>query len=164
MIEDWGWKVEDRPSSVLTVAARVSALRRRRVMMNAADSKTLEQNLRGRSFGGGRRPETRSVMKLPGGMDLQQMMKQAQKMQEQMMKEMESLRIDATAGGGIVKVEMNGLKEVLSVKIEPEAASDIEMLQDLIMAAINECGRKVDESASNRLGGALGGLNIPGLM
>jgi len=103
-------------------------------------------------------------MKLPGGMNLQQMMKQAQKMQEQMMQEMEGLRVDATAGGGIVKVEMNGLKEVLSVKIEPEAAGDVEMLQDLIVAAINECGRKVDENASNRLGGALGGLNIPGLM
>ncbi|MGH9767477.1 MAG: YbaB/EbfC family nucleoid-associated protein [Blastocatellia bacterium] len=103
-------------------------------------------------------------MKLPGGMNLQQMMKQAQKMQEQMMKEMEALRVDSTAGGGIVKVEMNGLKEILSVKIEPEAASDIEMLQDLIMAAVNECARKVDETASNRLGGALGGLNIPGLM
>src|SRR5215813_8011373 len=106
----------------------------------------------------------RSVMKLPGGMNLQQMMKQAQKMQEQMMKEMEGLRVDATAGGGIVKVEMNGLKEVISIKIEPEAAGDIEMLQDLIVAAINECGRKVDEGAQNRLGGVLGGLNIPGLM
>jgi len=103
-------------------------------------------------------------MKLPGGMNLQQMMKQAQQMQEQMMKEMETLRVDATAGGGIVKVEMNGLKEVISVKIEPEAAGDIEMLQDLIVAAINECGRKVDEGAQNRLGGVLGGLNIPGLM
>jgi hypothetical protein len=102
-------------------------------------------------------------MKLPGGMNLQQMMKQAQKMQEQMLKELESLRVDATAGGGIVKVEMNGHKEVLSVKIEPEAAGDVEMLQDLLMAAFNECGRKVDEAASNRLGGALGGLNIPGL-
>jgi len=103
-------------------------------------------------------------MKLPGGMNIQQMMKQAQKMQEQMMKELETLRVDATAGGGIVKVEMNGLKEVLSVKIEPEAASDVEMLQDLIMAAVNECGRKVDETTNNRLGGVLGGLNIPGLM
>ena len=55
-------------------------------------------------------------------------------------------------------------QEVLSVKIEPEAAGDVEMLQDLIVAAINECGRKVDESAGNRLGGVLGGLNIPGLM
>ena len=103
-------------------------------------------------------------MKLPGGMNLQQMMKQAQKMQEQMAKEMEALHVDATAGGGIVKVEMNGNKEVLAIKIDPEAASDIEMLQDLIIAAINECGRKVDETMQNKLGGALGGLKIPGLM
>jgi DNA-binding YbaB/EbfC family protein len=103
-------------------------------------------------------------MKLPGGMNLQQMMKQAQKMQEAMAKEMEALRVDATAGGGIVKVEMNGSKEVISVKIEPEAASDVEMLQDLIVAAVNECGRKVDEVMQNKLGSALGGLNIPGLM
>jgi DNA-binding YbaB/EbfC family protein len=103
-------------------------------------------------------------MKLPGGMNLQQMMKQAQKMQEEMAKEMEALRVDATAGGGIVKVEMNGSKEVISVKIEPEAASDVEMLQDLIVAAVNECGRKVDEVMQNKLGSALGGLNIPGLM
>jgi DNA-binding YbaB/EbfC family protein len=103
-------------------------------------------------------------MKLPGGMNLQQMMKQAQKMQEQMAKDMEALRVDATAGGGIVKVEMNGNKEVLSIKIDPEAASDVEMLQDLVVAAINECGRKVDETMQNKLGGALGGLKIPGLM
>ncbi|MEP7337432.1 MAG: YbaB/EbfC family nucleoid-associated protein [Acidobacteriota bacterium] len=103
-------------------------------------------------------------MKLPGGMNLQQMMKQAQKMQDQMAKEMEALHVDATAGGGIVKVEMNGNKEVLAIKIDPEAASDIEMLQDLIMAAINECGRKVDETMQNKLGGALGGMKIPGLM
>lgn len=103
-------------------------------------------------------------MKLPGGMNLQQMMKQAQKMQEQMAKDMEGLRVDSTAGGGIVKVEMNGHKEVLSIKIDPEAASDIEMLQDLIVAAINECGRKADEVMQGKLGGALGGLNIPGLM
>ncbi|MBS1787297.1 MAG: YbaB/EbfC family nucleoid-associated protein [Acidobacteria bacterium] len=103
-------------------------------------------------------------MKLPGGMNLQQMMKQAQKMQEQMAKDMEALRVDSTAGGGIVKVEMNGHKEVLSIKIDPEATSDIEMLQDLIVAAINECGRKADEVMQGKLGGALGGLNIPGLM
>ncbi|HKX28749.1 MAG TPA: YbaB/EbfC family nucleoid-associated protein [Blastocatellia bacterium] len=103
-------------------------------------------------------------MKLPGGMDLQGMMKQAQKMQEQMAKEMESLRVDATAGGGIVKVEMNGAKELLTVKIEPEAATDVEMMQDLIVAAVNECGRKVDEALQNKLGGALGGLKLPGLM
>ena len=103
-------------------------------------------------------------MKLPGGMNLQQMMREAQKMQEQMAREMEALRVDATAGGGIVKVEMNGNKEVLAVKIDQEATSDVEMLQDLIVAAINECGRKVDETMQNKLGGALGGLKIPGLM
>jgi DNA-binding YbaB/EbfC family protein len=103
-------------------------------------------------------------MKLPGGMNLQQMMKQAQKMQEEMAREMEALRVDSTAGGGIVKVEMNGNKEVISIKIDPEAAGDVEMLQDLIIAAVNECGRKVDESMQNKLGGALGGLKIPGLM
>ncbi|HMV47251.1 MAG TPA: YbaB/EbfC family nucleoid-associated protein [Blastocatellia bacterium] len=103
-------------------------------------------------------------MKFPGGMNLQQMMKQAQKMQEQMAKDMEALRVDATAGGGIVKVEMNGNKEVLAIKIDPEAAGDIEMLQDLVVAAINECGRKVDETMSNKMGGVLGGLKIPGLM
>ena len=103
-------------------------------------------------------------MKLPGGMNLQEMMKQAQKMQEQMSKEMSALRVDATAGGGIVRAEMNGNKEVVSIKIDPEAAGDIEMLQDMIVAAINECGRKVDEAMQNKLGSALGGLNIPGLM
>ncbi|MBX3280193.1 MAG: YbaB/EbfC family nucleoid-associated protein [Acidobacteria bacterium] len=103
-------------------------------------------------------------MKLPGGMNIQQMMKQAQRMQEEMAREMEALRVDATAGGGIVRVEMNGAKEVLSIKIDPEAAGDVEMLQDLILAAINECGRKIDETLQNKIGGALGGLKIPGLM
>ena len=103
-------------------------------------------------------------MKFPGGMDIQKMMKQAQKMQEQMAQEMEALRVDATAGGGIVKVEMTGTKELISIKIDSEAASDLEMLQDLIVAAVNECGRKVDEAMQDKLGGALGGMKIPGLM
>ncbi len=90
-------------------------------------------------------------------------MKQAQKMQEQMMKEMEAMRVDATSGGGMVKVEMTGNKELTMIKIEPEAAADVEMLQDLIIAAVNEANRKVEESMSSRLGGALGGLKIPGL-
>jgi DNA-binding YbaB/EbfC family protein len=102
-------------------------------------------------------------MKLPGGMNLQDMMKQAQKMQEDMAREMQALRVDATAGGGIVRAEMNGAKELLSIKIDPEAGSDLEMLQDLIVAAVNECGRKVDEAMQNRLGSALGGLNLPGM-
>jgi DNA-binding YbaB/EbfC family protein len=91
------------------------------------------------------------------------MMQQAQKMQEQMNKDMTALRVDASAGGGMVRVEMNGHKEILSLRIEPEATGDVEMLQDLILAAINECNRKVDESMQSRLGNALGGLNIPGL-
>jgi len=103
-------------------------------------------------------------MKLPGGMDLQQMMKQAQQMQEKMAQEMASIRVDATAGGGIVKAEMNGNKEIISIQIDPEATSDVEMLQDMIVAAVNECGRKVDETMQGKLGNALGGLNIPGLM
>ena len=103
-------------------------------------------------------------MKFPGGMNIQQMMKQAQRMQEEMAKQMEALRVDATAGGGIVKVEMTGTKEVVSIKIDPEATGDVEMLQDLIIAAVNECGRKVDEAMQDKLGGALGGLKIPGLM
>jgi len=96
-------------------------------------------------------------------MNIQQMMQQAQKMQEQMNKDMTALRVDASAGGGMVRVEMNGHKEILSLRIEPEATGDVEMLQDLILAAINECNRKVDESMQSRLGNALGGLNIPGL-
>lgn len=102
-------------------------------------------------------------MKFPGGMNMQQMMQQAQKMQEQMARDMEALRVSSAAGGGMIKVEMTGNKEVLSITIDPEAAGDIEMLQDLIVAAINECGRKVDETMQNRLGNALGGLNLPGL-
>jgi len=102
-------------------------------------------------------------MKFPGGMNLQQMMKQAQKMQEQMAQEMQALRVDATAGGGIIKVVMSGSKELISIKIEPDAAGDVEMLEDLIMAAVNECSRKVDEAMQDKLGGALGGLKIPGL-
>src|ERR1051325_6548304 len=103
-------------------------------------------------------------MKFPGGMNMQQMMKQAQKMQEQMAKEMDELRVEASAGGGIISVQMSGNKEVLSIKIDPEAASDVEMLQDLIVAAVNEAGRKVDEAVQGKLGNALGGLRIPGLM
>ena len=101
-------------------------------------------------------------MKFPGGMDLQKMMKQAQQMQEKMQREMEALTVDATAGGGVVTVQMNGSKEVTSIKIDPEAVKegDVEMLQDLIVAAVNEAGRKVDEAMQSKLGGML----PPGLL
>ncbi len=96
-------------------------------------------------------------MKFPGGMNMQQMMKQAQQMQEKMQKEMEALIVDATAGGGVVTVQMTGSKEVVSIKIDPEAVKegDVEMLQDLIVAAVNEAGRKVDEAMQGKLGGML---------
>jgi DNA-binding YbaB/EbfC family protein len=96
-------------------------------------------------------------MKFPGGMNIQQMMKQAQQMQERVQKEMEELRVDATAGGGVVTVVMRGTKDVESIKIDPEAIKDgdVEMLQDMIVAAFNEASRKVDEALKSKLGGML---------
>ena len=101
-------------------------------------------------------------MKFPGGMNIQQMMKQAQAMQEKMAKEMEDLLVEASSGGGVVTVQMRGNHEVEAVKIDPEAVKegDVEMLQDLIVAAVNEAGRKIDEAMKSKLGGML----PPGLM
>jgi DNA-binding YbaB/EbfC family protein len=96
-------------------------------------------------------------MKFPGGMNMQQMMKQAQAMQEKMQKEMEEMVVEASAGGGVVSVRMQGTKELVALTIDPEAVKDgdVEMLQDLIVAAVNEAGRKVDESMKGKLGGML---------
>ncbi|HEX6624054.1 MAG TPA: YbaB/EbfC family nucleoid-associated protein [Pyrinomonadaceae bacterium] len=96
-------------------------------------------------------------MKFPGGMNIQQMMKQAQAMQEKMAKEMEEMVVDATVGGGVVTVKMRGTKEVESIRIDPEAfkEGDVEMLQDMIVAALNEAGRKIDEAMKSKLGGML---------
>ena len=98
-------------------------------------------------------------------MNIQQMMKQAQQMQEKLQKQMAEMRIEATAGGGMVTVVINGAKQVLSLKIDPEAVSkdDVEMLQDLILAAVNDAQRKVDEALQQQMGGMMGGLKIPGL-
>ncbi len=98
-------------------------------------------------------------------MNIQQMMKQAQQMQARMQKQMEEMRAEATAGGGMVTVVMNGSKQVLSLTIDPEAVSkeDVEMLQDLILAALNDAQRKVDEALQQQMGGMMGGLKIPGL-
>src|SRR3954471_7009386 len=87
-------------------------------------------------------------MKFPGGMNIQQMMKQAQQMQEKMAKELEELVVDASAGGGVVSGKMRGTPEVLSMTIDPEAVKDgdVEMLQDMVVAAMNEANRKVDEA------------------
>lgn len=101
-------------------------------------------------------------MNLPGGMDINSMMQQAQAMQEQMGREMKEMSVDASAGGGAVTVKMRGDFEVLSVTISPDIVKDgdVEMIQDLTVAALNEAKRKVEES----LKGKLGGMLPPGLM
>lgn len=96
-------------------------------------------------------------MKLPGGLNIQGMMKQAQQMQETMQREMEELRVEASAGGGVVTVQMKGNHEIISLKIDPEIVKDddIEMLQDMVVAAINEGNRKVNEAMKSKLGAML---------
>jgi DNA-binding YbaB/EbfC family protein len=98
-------------------------------------------------------------------MNLQQMMKQAQQMQEKLQKQMEATVVDATAGGGMVSIKMNGQKQLLSIQIEPDVftSGDKDMLQDLIVAAVNEGIRKVDDVMQSQLGSMTGGLKIPGL-
>jgi DNA-binding YbaB/EbfC family protein len=98
-------------------------------------------------------------------MNIQQMMKQAQQMQEKLQKQMADLKVEATAGGGMVTVVVNGTKQILSLKIDPEVVSkeDVEMLQDLIVAAINDAHRKADEEMSKTMGGMMGGLKLPGM-
>jgi DNA-binding YbaB/EbfC family protein len=97
--------------------------------------------------------------------NMQQMMQQAQKMQEQMQKQLEETEVEASAGGEMVSVKMNGNKQLLSIEIDPEVLSggDREMLQDLIVAAVNEATRRVDEEMAGQLGNLASGLKIPGL-
>jgi hypothetical protein len=96
---------------------------------------------------------------------MQQMMKQAQQMQERLQKQMADARVEGNAGGGMVTVVMNGAKQVQSITIDPEAVSkeDVEMLQDLIVAALNDAHRKADEEMQKSMGGMMGGLKLPGL-
>ena len=98
-------------------------------------------------------------------MNIQNMMKQAQEMQERLQKQMAEMRIEATAGGGMVTVTVSGNKQLQSIRIDPEVVSkdDVEMLQDLIVAAINDAHRKVDDDLGRQMGGLMGGLKIPGL-
>jgi DNA-binding YbaB/EbfC family protein len=97
--------------------------------------------------------------------NIQEMMKQAQQLQERLQQQMNELRVEGNAGGGMVTVVMNGAKQVQSVKIDPEAVSkdDLEMLQDLIVAALNDAHRKADAEMQKNMGGMMGGLKIPGL-
>jgi DNA-binding YbaB/EbfC family protein len=88
---------------------------------------------------------------------MQQMMKQAQQMQERLQKQMAELRVEASAGGGMVTVVINGAKQVQSIRIDPEVVSkdDVEMLQDLIVAALNDAQRKADDELKQQMGGML---------
>jgi hypothetical protein len=92
---------------------------------------------------------------------MQEMMTRAQEMQQQMQLKMRETQVEASAGGGAVVVRMNGEKHVLSIKIEKDAAGDVEMLQDLVTAAMNEAVRKVDAAVQTQLGGLLGGMGLP---
>ncbi len=104
-----------------------------------------------------------------GGMgNMSSMIKQAQKMQaemEKMQAEMEEKKFEATAGGGAVAVTVSGKKELLDITISPEACDpdDVEMLQDLIIVAVNDAMKKADEDSMNQMGKITGGMNIPGL-
>jgi DNA-binding YbaB/EbfC family protein len=98
-------------------------------------------------------------------MNIKQLMKQAQQMQDQMQRQMATIRVEGTAGGGMVKAEMSGNKELLSITIDKEAVDpdDVEMLQDLVKAAVNEASRKVDEEMQSSMGNMMpGGMKIPG--
>lgn len=108
------------------------------------------------------------MMRGMGGGNMNQMMKQVKKMQEQMMKaqeELENKTVEGTAGGGVVTVKMSGHKKLLDVKIKPEAVDpeDVDMLQDLVLTAVNDALTKADELANQDLGRFTGGMNIPGL-
>lgn len=98
-------------------------------------------------------------------MDIQSMMKQAQEMQERLQQRMTGIRAEATAGGGMVTVVVNGHKQLLSLVIDPEVVSkdDVGMLQDLIVAAVNDAHRKVDDELKRTMGGMMSGLGLPGL-
>ena len=98
-------------------------------------------------------------MKLPGNM--QAMMKQAEQMQKRLQEEIAQIRVEATAGGGMVTIKMDGKKNVTGVKIDPEVAGDVEMLQDMVMAAFNEASKKVDDATQEKMGGLLGGMGLP---
>lgn len=95
----------------------------------------------------------------------QKLMKQIQETQERLQREIAALEVEATAGGGMVRIVLDGQKNVKSLKIDPEVVSrdEVDMLQDLVTAAFNEAGRKVDEAIKEKVGGLTGGLKIPGL-
>lgn len=99
------------------------------------------------------------------GFNIQELMSQAKKQYEVLQKKMQETVVESSSGGGAVTVKMDGRKQVLGIKIDPEAvkSGDIEMLQDLIAAAVNGAARKVDDAMQSTMGGMMGGLNLPGI-
>ena len=97
--------------------------------------------------------------------NLQKMMKTAKEIKEKLQKESEEMRIEGSSGGGMVTVILDGSKSLISISIDPEVVNkdDIDMLQDLVIAAFNDAGTKADEQMAQKLGGLGAGLNIPGL-
>lgn len=100
-----------------------------------------------------------------GNFNLQDMLSQARQQAEKLQEKMQQIVVDASSGGGTVTVKMNGQKQLLSVNIEPEIvkSGDIEMLQDLVVAAVNQASQKVDDALKSSLGGMFGGMGLPGL-
>ncbi len=92
---------------------------------------------------------------------MQKMMQQAQKMQEQLQQQIAEIRVEASTGGGMVTVKMDGHKRVVSVRIDPEAVEDVEMLQDMVRGAVNEAVKRVDEESQSKMSGMLGGMGLP---
>lgn len=100
-----------------------------------------------------------------GGFNIQELMMQARKQYEEVQKKMQETVVESTAGGGSVTVKMNGRKQVLSIRIDPEAvkSGDVEMLQDLVTAAVNGAASKIDQAMQSTVGGMLSGMGIPGM-
>jgi len=100
-----------------------------------------------------------------GGFNLQELVSQAKRQYEVLQKKMEETIVEASSGGGSVTVKMNGRKQVLSIKINPDIVKDgaLAMIQDLVTAAVNAAGTKVDDAMQSTMGGMLGGMGIPGL-
>jgi DNA-binding YbaB/EbfC family protein len=98
------------------------------------------------------------------GLNLQDMLAQARQQAEKLQEKMQQITVEASSGGGSVTVKMNGQKQVLGIVIEPEVvkSGDIEMLQDLVVAAVNAAAQKVDDAMKSSLGGMFGGMGLPG--
>ncbi len=97
---------------------------------------------------------------------MKKMLQEAQRMQDQLQRDLSEMRVSASSGGGVVTATVNGQKELLELSINPDAVdpTDVEMLQDLVVAAVNEAARRVDEEVQQKLGGIMGGMGLPGMM